>query len=105
MNNLVYVQFNAKLRDHKGRQAKDKDSLISKEDDYVHEWMNDIDANDEEVFARSGLKWGLVEEASGAVETFELRKTNRTNTSTSTPQRLARVNEFELCNIRLWILL
>jgi hypothetical protein len=43
--------------------------------------MYNIDPNDEEVFIGSGLTWGIVGEASGAVQASEPRRSNRSITS------------------------
>ncbi|KAI8530132.1 hypothetical protein RHMOL_Rhmol11G0032000 [Rhododendron molle] len=71
LNNLVYVQFNAKLINNK----KGKDVLRTKESTHAQGWL--VEGGDEEVDPVSGLTWEVIGEASGVDEVLQPRRTTR----------------------------
>ncbi|XP_072983547.1 uncharacterized protein [Typha latifolia] len=84
LNDLVYVQFNARMKDRK--IAKEKDPVVSKERNNAREWL-DNNHVEQEVFPGEGLTWEMVTEASGAEEYLRSRRSTRSTqaTTSSTP--------------------
>ena len=76
MNNLVYVQFNAKLINKKIRKEKGVDVLLASQASMAQAWIVD-GGDDEEVEPGSGLTWGMIGEASGADNVLEPRRSCR----------------------------
>ncbi|XP_058210432.1 uncharacterized protein LOC131322890 [Rhododendron vialii] len=72
LNNLVYVQFNAKLINNK---RKGKDVLRSCEATNAQGWI--VEGGDEEVDPVSGLTWEVIGEATGADEVLQPRRSAR----------------------------
>ncbi|PSS14347.1 Pescadillo like [Actinidia chinensis var. chinensis] len=76
LNNLVYVQFNAKLINKKIRKEKGVDVLLESQASMAQAWIVD-GGDDEEVEPGSGLTWGMIGEASGADSAVERRRSCR----------------------------
>ncbi|KAF7152433.1 hypothetical protein RHSIM_Rhsim01G0206800 [Rhododendron simsii] len=72
LNNLVYVQFNAKLINNK---RNGKDVLRTKESTNAQGWL--VEGGDEEVDPVSGLTWEAIGEATGADEVLQPIRTTR----------------------------
>ncbi|KAG5532411.1 hypothetical protein RHGRI_026895 [Rhododendron griersonianum] len=72
LNNLVYVQFNAKLINNK---RKGKDVLRSCEATNAQGWI--VECGDEEVDPVSGLTWEVIGEATEADEVLQPRRSAR----------------------------
>ncbi|KAF7150625.1 hypothetical protein RHSIM_Rhsim02G0154200 [Rhododendron simsii] len=72
LNNLVYVQFNAKLINNK---RKGKDVLRSCEATNAQGWI--VGCGDEEVDPVLGLTWEVIGEATGADEVLQPRRSAR----------------------------
>ncbi|KAI8535115.1 hypothetical protein RHMOL_Rhmol10G0150200 [Rhododendron molle] len=72
LNNLVYVQFNAKLINNK---RKGKDVLRSCEATYAQGWI--VECGDKEVDPVLGLTWEVIGEATGADEALQPRRSAR----------------------------
>ncbi|KAL5799447.1 hypothetical protein ACOSQ3_032529 [Xanthoceras sorbifolium] len=80
LNNLVFVQFNSKLMNKRKRLMDKKaniDVLLASNGDASNAqgWM--VDDGDEEVEPGTGLTWQLVDEATGADEMTQPRRSTR----------------------------
>ncbi|KAI8568903.1 hypothetical protein RHMOL_Rhmol02G0236900 [Rhododendron molle] len=73
LNNLVYLQFNAKLINNKRRG---KDVLRASEATNAQGWIVEGGDVDEEDLVL-GLTWEMIEEATGADEVLQSRRTTR----------------------------
>ena len=72
MNNLVYVQFNAKLINKQKREKeRNVDVLLARDANNAQGWIVE-GGDDEEVELRTGLTWEMVGEASGSDEMLQL---------------------------------
>ena len=82
LNNLVFVSFNAKMKNkHKRERDMKLDVLLSKDSSKAQGWIvedGDDGDDEDEVEPGSGLTWKMVGEASGADEMLEPRKSTRT---------------------------
>ncbi|XP_052188242.1 uncharacterized protein LOC127798722 [Diospyros lotus] len=77
LNNLVYVQFNAKLMNkHKREKERNVDVLLASDASNAQGWIVDGE-DDEEVEPGTGLTWEVVGEASGANEMLQARRSSR----------------------------
>ncbi|XP_057462414.1 uncharacterized protein LOC130752621 [Actinidia eriantha] len=76
LNNLVYVQFNAKLINKKIRKEKGVDILLASQASMAQAWIVD-GGDDKEVEPGSRLTWGMIGEASGADSALEPRRSCR----------------------------
>lgn len=86
LNDLVFVQFNAKLKDKKERHLALKDPLESVEADKAKDWLATLNPNEDEVYPGAGVTWGMVADASGATERDITRTYTRSRRNTqSTP--------------------
>lgn len=76
MNNLVYVQFNAKLiNNKKRRKEKKRDVLLANEATHAQGWI--VERGDDGIDPISGLSYELIGEAMGADEYLEPRRSGR----------------------------
>ncbi|XP_077233649.1 uncharacterized protein LOC143875954 [Tasmannia lanceolata] len=106
LNNLVYVQFNAKLFNEKKRmKERGGDVLLANEASKAQGWI--VDGGDEEeedeVYPGSGLTWRVVGEAAGADDALEPRRSRRVGGSSSSSSRtiLRNVRELDEDNFQL----
>ena len=77
MNNLVFVQFNARLLNKQKREKeRNVDVLLAKDASNAQGWIVD-GGEDDEVELGSGLTWQMVDEASGADENLQPRRSSR----------------------------
>lgn len=74
MNDLVYVQFNAKLLNR--RLEKKKDPLLSKDKASAAEWLSD-QTEDDEGIGGSGLDWDMIADLTGAEDVLRPRRSSR----------------------------
>ena len=81
LNQLVFVQYNAKMHGKKEKAKKNKkmDPLVLNEATYAQGWMVDGGYDELDVEPVSGLTWKLIEEACGAEEATKLRRSARLN--------------------------
>lgn len=75
MNNLVYVQFNARLL-NKNKRNKERDVLLADDASTAQAWIVE-DVEEEEVDPGSGLSWRVVGEAIGVNEFTQPRRSAR----------------------------
>ena len=77
LNNLVFVQFNARLLNKQKREKeRNVDVLLAKDASNAQGWIVD-GGEDDEVELGSGLTWQMVDEASGADENLQPRRSSR----------------------------
>lgn len=74
MNNLVYVQFNAKILNKKKRAKEKVDLLVASDASMAQGWI--VEGGDEDDDG-SDLTWTLIGEASGADQVLEPRRSER----------------------------
>ncbi|XP_075506542.1 uncharacterized protein LOC142543269 isoform X2 [Primulina tabacum] len=77
LNNLVFVQFNARLFNKQKREKeRNVDVLLQKDASNAQGWI--VDGGEEnEVEPGSGITWQLVDEATGADENLQPRRSSR----------------------------
>ena len=77
LNNLVFVQFNARLLNKQKREKeRNVDVLLAKDASNAQGWIVD-GGEDDEVELGSWLTWQMVDEASGADENLQPRRSSR----------------------------
>lgn len=71
LNNLIYVQFNAKLVDKQMTEKGQRDVLIAKEASKAQEWIVEGGKEeDEEIYLGLGLMWGMVGDATERMKSY-----------------------------------
>lgn len=76
LNNLVYIQFSARLNNKKKREKDRKvDVLLASDASKAQGWI--VEGGDDEVEGCSGLTWETVGEAFGADSVLEPRRSSR----------------------------
>ncbi|XP_052204482.1 uncharacterized protein LOC127809605 [Diospyros lotus] len=77
LNNLVYVQFNAKLMNKQKREKeRNIDVLLASDGNNAQGWIVE-GGDDEEIDPGTGLTWEMVGEVSGADEMLQPRRSSR----------------------------
>ena len=79
LNHLVFVQYNSKLRNKKERikEKKNIDPLLASEANDAQGWLIDGGDDEQDVEPNTGLTWKVIEEACGANEVMQLRRSSR----------------------------
>ncbi|KAL5844816.1 hypothetical protein ACOSQ4_010774 [Xanthoceras sorbifolium] len=81
LNNLVYVQFNGKLRNKQKRaKEKDVDVILVKDAEATNaqEWIvEDGGSDDDEVELGTGLTWQMIDDATGVDDILQPRRSSR----------------------------
>ncbi|XP_038692977.1 uncharacterized protein LOC119990910 isoform X2 [Tripterygium wilfordii] len=77
LNNLVYVQFNAKLLYKKQRVSNDKDVLQADDCTKAQHWLVDGVDDESDVDPVTGATWEVLDQAVGADEMLQPRRSTR----------------------------
>ncbi|XP_038712732.1 uncharacterized protein LOC120006674 [Tripterygium wilfordii] len=77
VNNLVYVQFNAKLLYKKQRVSNDKDVLQADDCTKAQHWLVDGVDDESDVDPVTGATWEVLDQAVGADEMLQPRRSTR----------------------------
>ncbi|XP_042456357.1 uncharacterized protein LOC122040933 [Zingiber officinale] len=76
LNNLVFVQFNAKLMNKKNREKeRNIEVLLASDASSAQDWI--VDGADDEVEHDTGMTWKVVSDAMGAYEALRPRRSSR----------------------------
>ncbi|XP_042429438.1 uncharacterized protein LOC122016267 [Zingiber officinale] len=76
LNNLVFVQFNAKLMNKKNREKeRNIEVLLANDASSAQDWI--VDGADDEVEHDTGMTWKVVSDAMGADEALRPRRSSR----------------------------
>ncbi|XP_042453930.1 uncharacterized protein LOC122038311 [Zingiber officinale] len=76
LNNLVFVQFNAKLMNKKNREKeRNIEVLLASDASSRQDWI--VDGADDEVEHDTGMTWKVVSDAMGADEALRPRRSSR----------------------------
>ncbi|KAM0926776.1 hypothetical protein ACQ4PT_003347 [Festuca glaucescens] len=76
-DNLVYIQFNGRMIDKRKKLSSSSDVLLSEDASRAQDWICEGAYIDEEIDPVTGLSYNIIDEAMGATEAMEPRRSAR----------------------------
>ncbi|KAM3271599.1 hypothetical protein ACQJBY_042040 [Aegilops geniculata] len=76
-DNLVYIQFNGRMIDKRKKLSSSSDVLLGEDASRAQDWICEDAYIDEEIDPTTGMPYNIIDEAMGASDPVELRRSAR----------------------------
>ena len=76
-DNLVYIQFNGRMIDKRKKLSSSSDVLLGEDASRAQDWICEDAYIDEEIDPTTGMPYSIIDEAMGASDPVELRRSAR----------------------------